>query len=86
MKTHLYDIVRKDTRRSLWLEDAEDLDSAESRVRELAAYWPGEFQILDQHSHRIVATVSGETDPKGDKTKTGMIPLNSYADENERKR
>jgi hypothetical protein len=45
----------------MWLEDAEDLDSAESRIRELVSYWPGEFQILDQDSHRIVATVSGET-------------------------
>lgn len=86
MKAHLYDIVRKDTRGSVWLEDAEDLDSAESRVRELAAYWPGEFQILDQHSHRIVATVSGEADTKRDKTKTGMIALNSCADQNKRKR
>ena len=61
MKAHHYDIVRKDIRRSMWLEDAEDLDSAESRIRELVSYWPGEFQIVDQHSHRIVATVSGET-------------------------
>jgi hypothetical protein len=60
MKAHHYDIVRKDNRHSMWLEDAEDLDSAESRIRELVVYWPGEFQILDQDSHRIVATVSGE--------------------------
>jgi hypothetical protein len=33
MKAHRYDIVRKDNRHSMWLEDAEDLDSAESRIR-----------------------------------------------------
>ena len=62
MKAHHYDIVRKDSRRSMWLEDAEDLDDAKSRVQALVSYWPGEFQILDRESHRIVATVSAETD------------------------
>jgi hypothetical protein len=64
MKAHHYDIVRKDTESSTWLEDAKDLPSAECRARELASYWPGEFQILDHRSHRVVATISGETDAK----------------------
>jgi hypothetical protein len=79
MKAHHYDIVRKDSRRSMWLEDAEDLDSAESRIRELVSYWPGEFQIVDQHTHRIVATVSGETVAKDIRDKGGIVVLKGYA-------
>jgi hypothetical protein len=73
MKAHHYDIVRKDIRRSTWLEDAEDLDSAKSRIRELVSYWPGEFQIVEQNSHRIVATVSGEMDVKVIQNKRGVV-------------
>jgi hypothetical protein len=73
MKAHHYDIVRKDVRRSTWLEDAEDLDSAKSRIRELVSFWPGEFQIVDQSSHRIVATVSGETDAEVMPDKSGVV-------------
>src|SRR5215471_7684108 len=61
MKAHHYDIVRKDTGSSTWLEDAKDLPSAECRARELVSYWPGQFQILDQRSHQVVATISGLT-------------------------
>ena len=54
MKPHHYDIVRKEGQKLLWLEDAADLDSAESRIRELTSFWPGEFQVMDQQSHRLV--------------------------------
>jgi len=79
MKAHLYDIVRKDVQSSTWLEDAEDLDSAQCRVRELVAFWPGEFQILDQHSHRVVATISGSTGPKTLERKRALRPLKNSA-------
>jgi hypothetical protein len=55
MKPHHYDIVRKDGEQLLWLEDAADLDSAESRIRELTSFWPGEFQVMDQQNHQLVA-------------------------------
>ena len=29
-----------------------------SRIRELVSVWPGEFQVIDQQSHQIVAWVS----------------------------
>ena len=44
MKLHRYDIVRKEGEKLLWLEDTADLDSAESRIRELTSFWPGEFR------------------------------------------
>jgi len=55
MKPHHYDIVRKDGEKLLWLEDAADLESAESRIQELTSFWPGEFQVMDQQNHRLVA-------------------------------
>jgi hypothetical protein len=55
MKQHHYDIVRKEGGKLLWLEDAADLDSAESRIRQLTSFWPGEFQVMDQQNHQLVA-------------------------------
>jgi hypothetical protein len=60
MKSHHYDIVRQeDDNSAIWLEAVSDLDAAESRIQELVSFWPGEFQIMDQHNHRIVARVKG---------------------------
>jgi len=39
MKPNHCDIVRKGGEKLLWLEDATDLDSAESRIRELTSFW-----------------------------------------------
>ena len=55
MKPHHYDIVRKEGEKLLWLEDAADLEIATSRIRELTSFWPGEFQVMDQQNHRLVA-------------------------------
>jgi hypothetical protein len=55
MKAHHYDIVRKEGEKLLWLEDAADLEIASSRIRELSSFWPGEFQVMDQQNHRLVA-------------------------------
>jgi hypothetical protein len=59
MNPHHYDIIRKDHGKfALWLEAASDVDSAESRIRELASFWPGEFRVMDQQTHQIVTQVS----------------------------
>jgi hypothetical protein len=55
MKQHSYDIVRKEGEKLRWLEDAKDLDSAVSRIRDLVSFWPGEFQVMDQQNHRLVS-------------------------------
>jgi hypothetical protein len=60
MNSRHYDIVRKDYNKSaIWLEAASDLRTAESRIAELELCWPGEFQIMDQQSHRIIETITG---------------------------
>ena len=43
-----FDIFRMDRAGVRWLESAESLDHAKTRVRELAASFPGEFILLDQ--------------------------------------
>ncbi len=59
MRPHRYDIVRKeDDTRTVWLESASDLDAAESRIEELTSFWPGEFQVVDQQTHRVVAKIA----------------------------
>jgi hypothetical protein len=59
LKPHHYDIVRKgESDRLMWLEDAENLAGASSRIRELVSHWPGEFQIMDQQNHEVVAKIA----------------------------
>jgi hypothetical protein len=55
MKSGHYDIVRRESR-LLWLESVDDLDGAKFRIRELTSFWPGEFQVIDQDNHQLVAT------------------------------
>ena len=63
MRSHHYDIVRKDhDKLAIWLETASDLNTAESRIEELTSFWPGEFQIMDQQNHQIVEEIIGSSD------------------------
>ena len=67
MNARHYDIVRRENEtKLLWLGDAADLETAKSRIEELASQWPGEFEVLDQSSYQIVAKVvsSPETHPR----------------------
>jgi hypothetical protein len=65
MKLHHYDIVRHgDDELAIWLEAASDLNSAECRIQEFASFWPGEFQVVDQQNHQIVARVNGLLKPR----------------------
>ena len=70
-----YDIVRRENEsKLLWLESAEDLDSAKSRIQELTSFWPGEFQVLDRASHRLVVasdTRSASTEDLAERKQAG---------------
>jgi hypothetical protein len=50
-----YDILRKDATDMVWVEAIHDLESAKSRVRELAAGSNAEYVIFDQRTRKIVA-------------------------------
>jgi hypothetical protein len=59
VKSKNYDIVRKDDQQlAIWLETVPDLVTARSRIQQLVAFWPGEFCVMDQQSHHIVARVN----------------------------
>jgi hypothetical protein len=58
MNTRHYDIVRKEHGRLVLIEEAPDLEHARFRIRELASFWPGEFQVMDQHNHQPIAKSS----------------------------
>jgi hypothetical protein len=67
VKSGHYDIVRKENESRLrWLESAGDLDSAKSRIHELTSFWPGEFQVMDQDSHQLVAATEACLDSAED--------------------
>lgn len=60
MEDRRYDILRKENEKSLiWLEGAADLEGAESRVKELISFWPGEYQIFDAHTKQMVLNLAG---------------------------
>lgn len=59
MKSKAYDTVRQgDQQSAIWLETVADLNTAKSRIQQLASFWPGEFCVMDQHSHHIVARMN----------------------------
>ena len=63
MKGQHFDIVRRERQgKLLWLEDAEDLASAKARIQELASFWPGEFEVMDQQAHQTLAKVIATSD------------------------
>jgi hypothetical protein len=50
-----FDIVRKENDKAcFWLEGAPELSVAETRVRELLTFWPGEYQIFDLETKQVV--------------------------------
>jgi hypothetical protein len=57
MPLPLFDILKKDAAALVWIEAAHDLESATSRVKELAAASHAEYVIFDQRSHQIVSKV-----------------------------
>ena len=59
MKLKNYDIVRQEDEKSaIWLEAVADLDTAASRIQQLTSFWPGEFCVMDQRSHHVIARVN----------------------------
>jgi hypothetical protein len=43
----------------IWLEDATDLEVAESRIKELISFWPGEYQVFDLLTKQMVLNMAG---------------------------
>jgi hypothetical protein len=56
-----YDILRRQDNAAIWLETSPDLDTAKSRIKKIESFWPGEYEVVDHQSQRIVATISTST-------------------------
>jgi hypothetical protein len=54
-----FDILKRhDDGSFIWLEAAQDLTVAQTRLQELSAHTPGEYFVFDQRSQQIVAKLS----------------------------
>jgi hypothetical protein len=51
-----YDIFRRDTGGEVWVEAVRDLETAKSRILELAAARPGQYVVFSQRSGRMVSS------------------------------
>jgi hypothetical protein len=58
MQTDLVDVMRKQNDGSLiWIEAAQNVDIAKSRINAFARTAPGEYIIFDQITQQVVACV-----------------------------
>jgi hypothetical protein len=55
METTGYDLVKREDKSTIWLETAGDLNSAKSRIKQIASFWPGRYEVVEQQSQRVVA-------------------------------
>jgi hypothetical protein len=54
-----FDILKRhDDGGFIWIEAAQDLEAARSRLRDLSARAPGEYFVFDQKTQEIVAKLS----------------------------
>lgn len=51
-----YDIFKRDAGAQVWVEAVRDLETAKSRVIELAAEEPGQYVVVNQRSGRMVSS------------------------------
>jgi len=54
----VFDLTAKHVLVSLVSTD-EEKNTAQCRIQELVSLWPGQFQVVDQQSHQIIARVNG---------------------------
>jgi hypothetical protein len=55
--TPQYDILKKDGPAVVWIEASSDIEVAESRIKELARQFNGEYVIFDQRLGQMVVTI-----------------------------
>jgi hypothetical protein len=56
MPSPSYDIFKRDAGREVWVEAVRDLETAKSRLIELAAEAPGQYVVFSQRSGRMVSS------------------------------
>jgi hypothetical protein len=62
MRAPQLDILRRERDGSfIWMEAAQDLQTAKARLEELVAAAPGEYFVFDQRTQEIVAKLTSRT-------------------------
>jgi len=63
MVAQSYDIFRRDAAGEIWVEAVRDLETAKTRIIELAADRPGQYVVFSQRSGRMVGSDEYLTKP-----------------------
>ena len=71
MVAQSYDIFRRDAEGEIWVEAVRDLETAKSRVIELAAHAPGQYVVFSQRSGRMVTSGTVVANPAARATPEG---------------
>ena len=58
MESASYDILRRQHNAAIWLETSPDLHTAKARIKKIVSFWPGQYEVVDHQSQRIVASIS----------------------------
>src|SRR5579859_13025 len=58
METTQFVILRREEHTAIWLETSSDLHSAKHRIKQIASFWPGRYEVVEHHSQRTVATLA----------------------------
>jgi hypothetical protein len=56
MVAQSYDIFRRDAAGEIWVEAVRDIETAKTRVIELAAQAPGQYVVFSQRTGRMVTS------------------------------
>ena len=56
MVSQPYDIFRRDSAGEVWIEAVRDLETAKSRIIELAADQPGQYVVFNHRNGRMVSS------------------------------
>jgi hypothetical protein len=59
MEPTRYDILRRENPKvAIWLETLADLSAAKSRIKQIASFWPGRYEVVEHPSQTVVAEVA----------------------------
>jgi hypothetical protein len=58
MESIRYDILRREDHATIWLESLTDLHAAKSRIQQIVSFWPGRYDVIENQSQRVVATMA----------------------------
>jgi hypothetical protein len=83
MVAQAYDIFRRDTRGEVWIEAVRDLETAKSRIIELAADKPGQYVVFNHRNGRMVSSGTVVASPAARKGSKETDSSSQHSEESE---